>query len=289
MFVTGLERGLVPISHAKTSEAMDEEQRLLYVALEPGRARAAPELGATAHRRRPCRQPHPEQLARAGRAAPSPAPTPTRPTVDVDVRERIADARAHVSEAEERASAEVAEADAPLFAALVEWRLKLSRALERARLRHLPQHHARRDRRRPPASTGRSSTVPGVGPVKAERYGEAVLALVAEHATPGPPPLPIDVAPLGVHDGRSGPQRRCESGGGRNRKEPGDAHRRCRSFPPTTAGRTPRWRACEPVADDDIDLDLLELRCDPHAYSDLTELERYVVAHRYGLDCPGTR
>ena len=33
MFVTGLERGLVPISHAKTSDALDEEQRLLYVAL----------------------------------------------------------------------------------------------------------------------------------------------------------------------------------------------------------------------------------------------------------------
>ena len=33
VFVTGLERGLVPISHAKTSEALDEEQRLLYVAL----------------------------------------------------------------------------------------------------------------------------------------------------------------------------------------------------------------------------------------------------------------
>jgi DNA helicase-2/ATP-dependent DNA helicase PcrA len=32
VFVTGLERGLVPISHAKTSDALDEEQRLLYVA-----------------------------------------------------------------------------------------------------------------------------------------------------------------------------------------------------------------------------------------------------------------
>ena len=33
VFVTGLERGLVPISHAKSTEALDEEQRLLYVAL----------------------------------------------------------------------------------------------------------------------------------------------------------------------------------------------------------------------------------------------------------------
>ena len=33
VFVTSLERGLVPISHAKSTEALDEEQRLLYVAL----------------------------------------------------------------------------------------------------------------------------------------------------------------------------------------------------------------------------------------------------------------
>ena len=35
--------------------------------------------------------------------------------------------------------------------------------------------------------------------------------------------------------------------------------------------------ALEPAVDDDIDLDALELRFDPHAYSDLTELEYFVV------------
>lgn len=38
-------------------------------------------------------------------------------------------------------------------------------------------------------------------------------------------------------------------------------------------------------ADDDIDLDALELRCDPHVFADLTELEHFVVTHRYGLTC----
>jgi DNA-directed RNA polymerase sigma subunit (sigma70/sigma32) len=42
----------------------------------------------------------------------------------------------------------------------------------------------------------------------------------------------------------------------------------------------------EPVVDDDIDLDALELRVDPHAYADLTELEHFVVTHRYGLGQP---
>jgi hypothetical protein len=34
---------------------------------------------------------------------------------------------------------------------------------------------------------------------------------------------------------------------------------------------------------DDPDLDLLELRADPHAYADLTELEYFAVSWRYGL------
>src|SRR3954470_23463447 len=39
----------------------------------------------------------------------------------------------------------------------------------------------------------------------------------------------------------------------------------------------------EPATDDEPDLDLLELRADPHAYADLTELEYFAVAWRYGL------
>jgi hypothetical protein len=41
--------------------------------------------------------------------------------------------------------------------------------------------------------------------------------------------------------------------------------------------------AFELTADDDVDLDLLELRADPHAYADLTELEYFAVSWRYGL------
>lgn len=37
------------------------------------------------------------------------------------------------------------------------------------------------------------------------------------------------------------------------------------------------------AADDDVDLDLLELRVDPHAYADLTELEYFAVSWRYGV------
>lgn len=37
------------------------------------------------------------------------------------------------------------------------------------------------------------------------------------------------------------------------------------------------------VAEDEIDLDILELRADPHAYDSLTSLERDALALRYGF------
>lgn len=37
------------------------------------------------------------------------------------------------------------------------------------------------------------------------------------------------------------------------------------------------------VAEEEIDLDVLELRVDPHAYDGLTRLERDAVTLRYGL------
>lgn len=55
-------------------------------------------------------------------------------------------------------------------------------------------------------------------------------------------------------------------------------------FPTDDGWPYPDTLAPEPGFDDDIDLDALELRVDPHAFADLTELEYYVVTHRYGID-----
>jgi DNA-directed RNA polymerase sigma subunit (sigma70/sigma32) len=41
--------------------------------------------------------------------------------------------------------------------------------------------------------------------------------------------------------------------------------------------------ADDPAADDEVDLDLLELRADPHAFADLTPLEYQVVCRRFGI------
>ncbi len=54
-------------------------------------------------------------------------------------------------------------------------------------------------------------------------------------------------------------------------------------FPTDDGWPYPDALAVEPAADDEIDLDLLELRVDPHAYADLTEIEYFAVAWRYGL------
>ena len=52
-------------------------------------------------------------------------------------------------------------------------------------------------------------------------------------------------------------------------------------FPTDDGWPYPDSAAWEPLVDNEIDLDELELRVDRHAFSDLTELEYFVVAHRY--------
>jgi DNA helicase-2/ATP-dependent DNA helicase PcrA len=185
VFVTGLERGLVPISHAKTDEALAEEQRLLYVAL----SRAERELHVSWAKRRTVgsrannRTPSP-WLARIERAIAGVAEP--EPASGADARSSIAAARDKVARAKgaskrPRGAPEVDAADAPLYEALVEWRLRQSRAagapayviFDNATLAAIASA-------RPRTATALLD-VPGIGPVKAERYGEAVLALVGDH------------------------------------------------------------------------------------------------------------
>jgi len=57
-------------------------------------------------------------------------------------------------------------------------------------------------------------------------------------------------------------------------------------FPSDDGWPYPDVTPWEPVADDPVDLDQLELRLDPHAFADLSEWERFAVTHRYGIGCP---
>jgi DNA helicase-2/ATP-dependent DNA helicase PcrA len=183
VFVTGLERGLVPISHAKTDEALAEEQRLLYVAL----SRAERELhlswakrrivGARAANRTP--SPWLARVERAVAGVPEPEPGPDARTSMAAARDKLG--RAKGASKRPRSAPDVAPDDAPLYESLVEWRLRQSRAagapayviFDNATLAAIASAK--------PRTPAQLLDVPGIGPVKAERYGEAVLALVGEH------------------------------------------------------------------------------------------------------------
>ncbi|MGQ0802253.1 MAG: UvrD-helicase domain-containing protein [Actinomycetota bacterium] len=181
VFVTGLERGLVPISHADTPAERGEERRLLYVAL----TRAERALHLSWARRRKLgartvdRKPSPwlEVIELAGAPA-------------LDTPETADRRREHVARAKEKARAAAAPSgptlappDADLFKALVEWRRNL------ARVSGVPAFVIFHDKTlaavagRRPRSRKELLSVPGIGKIKVERHGEALLELIGRHAT----------------------------------------------------------------------------------------------------------
>ena len=103
-----------------------------------------------------------------------------------DARRSIAEARDRVARAGGSATRvkeplDIAPADAALYDALVEWRLRQSRAAGAPAYVIFPNTTLAAIASARPRSARALLEVPGIGPVKAERYGEAVLALVAEH------------------------------------------------------------------------------------------------------------
>ena len=192
VFVTGIEKGLVPISHAKTPPAMDEEQRLLYVALS--RAERVLHLSWARERTvggRTARRTPSSWLARVEDALPRSA---DGGAVTVgNAHQSIADARDKVARATggttlSKAPVDVPAADAPLYTALVDWRLRQSRAASAPAYVIFPNTTLAAIATARPRTARALLDVAGVGPVKAERYGEAVLALVAEHTEAAPAP-----------------------------------------------------------------------------------------------------
>jgi DNA helicase-2/ATP-dependent DNA helicase PcrA len=189
VFVVGVERGLVPISYAKTPDALDEEQRLLYVAL----SRAERVLHVSwAQRRtvgmRVANRTASPWLTRVERAVdrlegrdPDAAADPGG-SIDA-ARRKVASARGASSERRNPAR-DLSDADTPLYEALVEWRRRISKASG------APAYVVFHDTTlvavaaARPRSRGDLLALAGVGPVKVDRYGDEVLALVAAHPSP---------------------------------------------------------------------------------------------------------
>ncbi len=174
--VTGVEDGLVPISLARTDAEIDEERRLLYVAL----SRAARELTISWARERTLglltrprgKSPWMAEVELAVRAA-APAAADPGPAI-----RRLRRAARKVGP---RGPAPLGAADPELYATLCRWRS------ERARAAGVPAHavlgNAALDAvvTRRPRSEAELREIPGIGPLRAGRHGPEVLRIVAEH------------------------------------------------------------------------------------------------------------
>ncbi len=182
--VAGLEDGMVPIHHATTSEARAEERRLLYVAL----TRAEQVLWCSAAERRTFG-------TKTVRRRPSPYLESIHLALEllsdrhdpVDLGRAVAKQRAVIrssqgSSRKERSKrgVDVAEDDLPLFEALREWRRQHAKAAD------VPAYVIFNDATLQAVAAARPSSqrallaVPGIGPVKAQRFGPDLLRIVAE-------------------------------------------------------------------------------------------------------------
>jgi DNA helicase-2/ATP-dependent DNA helicase PcrA len=162
VFLPGLTDGTMPIIYAQTAEAIEEERRLLYVGVT--RARERVHLSWT--------------LARSpgGRRS----RTPSRFLQDLSTPGRQDRAgRARPAGGAPAGSASGG-SDDPVLARLRDWRKA------RAKEQGVPAYVIFSDAtlqwiaERQPATTGELAAVPGVGPVKLNRYGAAVLALCTD-------------------------------------------------------------------------------------------------------------
>jgi DNA helicase-2/ATP-dependent DNA helicase PcrA len=172
--LAGLEEGFVPIHFAEDADSVDEERRLLYVALTRAREElhctwaARREFGTRSMKRKP--SPWLGVLSAAVGAAPPPLDKPA-------TARRASEARS----ANRGRPADVADEDAALVDALKRWRK------DKARAGDVPAYVIFNDATLMEIAAGRPRSrndlleVPGMGPVKVERFGDELLALVVEH------------------------------------------------------------------------------------------------------------
>jgi DNA helicase-2/ATP-dependent DNA helicase PcrA len=166
VFLPGLTDGTLPIIYAKTDEAIEEERRLLYVGVTRARLRLylSWALARSAGGRR-TRQP--SRFLDGVRPAARPA--------------RSGQRRSGLAAPERPAG----QPGSPLFLRLREWRRGI------AKEQSVPAYVVFSDATlaviadRRPASTAELAAIPGVGQVKLDRYGAAVLALCAGSAQTG--------------------------------------------------------------------------------------------------------
>ena len=178
VFLPALEEGLLPIRQAKEADAVDEERRLLYVGITRARRHLA--LSWAARRvgqggkdgtRKPSRFLDALEGVRARGASGA-----------IGVRERVSGApqrRIAALEPLDGASSAGDEEERRILEALQRWRR------DRARADAVPAYVVAHDAvlfslaEARPQSLSALSRISGMGPVKIERYGEDILAILA--------------------------------------------------------------------------------------------------------------
>lgn len=173
--VAGLEEGYVPIHHARDDEDdLDEERRLLYVAL----TRARDELHCSWARTRTFG-------SRTANRNPSPWLDVVRgavglPPERVDRRTGAKRARAARASLGAKPRSDVDDGDRELFDALREWRRALARESDVAAFVIFNDATLRALASTRPRSRAELLDVSGVGPVKAQRFGDDVLGIIRD-------------------------------------------------------------------------------------------------------------
>jgi DNA helicase-2/ATP-dependent DNA helicase PcrA len=181
--LAGLEAGLVPIGHARTAEAEAEERRLFYVAI----TRAERELHMSwAEQRmfgtRPAKRTRSPYLIEVDHVlaalAAGAAPDDWRPHLG-EQRDRLR--AANRPRAKVRGRAELDTAGAELFDALKQWRAQAAKAAAVPAYVIFHDSTLEAVARERPGDRHALLALPGIGPVKVNRFGDDVLAVVALH------------------------------------------------------------------------------------------------------------
>lgn len=175
--VAGCEVGYVPISHARTSEARAEEERLFYVAV----TRAADQLRCTWARERTFTSDPVER-------APSPLLTKVRSAIAELERRSTSSIAPPAALSEVRSHLAPTEPDAlsrqqAIAADLRRWRAEQARKASVRPTVVLSDRAIDALARHQPSSSTELAELPGVGPFIRSRHGDQLLAMVAAHTS----------------------------------------------------------------------------------------------------------
>lgn len=177
--VAGLEKGYVPIGYAKTGAQLAEERRLLYVAIT--RAEKELHLSWAAER---------TFGAKSVKRQPSPHLDTLQSVIDhlrrghrpVDWRAEMVKSRAAIPKKGKGSASDKNPVDDPLFEALRAWRRDKARGADVPAYVIFNDQTLRAVAKKRPGSRAALASISGIGPAKLERFGNEVLAVVAEHA-----------------------------------------------------------------------------------------------------------